>query len=718
VAKPIKIEILGDAKGFSAAADTTIDKIGKLGKAAAVGVTALGGFAAAGVAGLAQLGDRFDGIGDKIRVTTGATGDALGKLNESFKNVASNFAAPLEDAGLAVANLNQRLELTGKPLEDLAGQFLDLSRITGTDLTANIDNITRVFGDWSVVSVDQSKTLDELYRTAQASGIGFDELATSLVQFGAPMRNLGFSLQESEALLALWNKTGVNTELVMGGLKIAVGKFAGEGKDARAEIWKIVDAIEKMGPGAEATALAMETFGKRAGSDLVDVIVGGKFSIDELMATIAGGGDTIAKAADDTADWAEQWQLIKNKTLIALEPLAAKVFGAIGAAMDKLGPILTGKVIPRVKELAAVWWPKLVAAGQRVSAWFTGSLMPVLAKVAGAVVPKLVSVLKGMWTILTEGFKWLLNHKEALIGFGVILAAMFGAWAVSAGLAAISTLAAAAPIIALGVVIGALAVLFKKAYEENEGFREKVDALTGWVKDKLWPALKDLGGWIRDTLIPIIVDVAEFIAEWSLKIANFAIDVVSYTDDIYNGISGFVQKLWDISTGIFDAIVWPYKTAYKEIYDILVTLGIIDGAKKTTSTIFKGGRGGREFGSGGGSGLGFGSGGGSGLEFGSGGSGGAPFGGGRSSGVSTRATPRANRPTRGFAWGGDVLTGGMVDVGERGRERVLLPQGARVQPAHATSGGSGDTYVFNQPNATPAELAREIAWRRRMGDGR
>jgi hypothetical protein len=327
-----------------------------------------------------------------------------------------------------------------------------------------------------------------------------------------------------------------------------------------------------------------------------------------------------------------------------------------------------------------------------------------------------------MWTILTEGFKWLLDHKEALIGFGVILAAMFGAWAVSAGLAAISTLAAAAPIIALGVAIGALAVLFKKAYDENEGFREKVDALTGWVKDKLWPALKDLGGWIQDTLIPIIVDVAEFIADWSLKIANFAIDVVSYTDDIYNGLSAFVGKLVEIGGAIFDAMVWPYQQAYNKIIEIMQFLGLADGPMKTASTIFKGGSGGRTFGEGGGGGKTFGSGGGGGQAFGSGGGGGADFGGGRSTGQSyLGSAPKGagvnRKPTKGFAWGGDVLATGMYDVGERGRERVLLPMGARVQPAHAASGG-GDTYIINQPNATPAQLAREIAWRRRLGDGR
>jgi hypothetical protein len=256
----------------------------------------------------------------------------------------------------------------------------------------------------------------------------------------------------------------------------------------------------------------------------------------------------------------------------------------------------------------------------------------------------------------------------------VILAAMFGAWVLGAAAAAVSTLAAAAPIIALGVAIGALAVLVKKAYDEHEGFRKVVDRVADFMKNTLWPALKDVGGWIRDTLIPIIADVATKLGEWIGKVINFSVDALSYLDDIYNGVSGFVQKLWDIGTSIFDALIWPYKQPYDTILPILQILGLVSGPGKTATTLSKGGSGGREF----------------------------------NPTIGTRGAK---------AMGGSVLAGGWYDVGERGRERVFLPQGASVQPAHARNGG-GDTFNIYAPNAGPAEVAREIAWRRRLGDGR
>jgi len=50
----------------------------------------------------------------------------------------------------------------------------------------------------------------------------------------------------------------------------------------------------------------------------------------------------------------------------------------------------------------------------------------------------------------------------------------------------------------------------------------------------------------------------------------------------------------------------------------------------------------------------------------------------------------------GAAAGGIIVRGGIVDVGERGRERVYLPAGAQVVPLNqGQSGGGGQTIINN-----------------------
>jgi phage-related protein len=306
--------------------------------AAVAGAGVLAGVGLIG-GGLYKIGSDFDEASDTIRVATGKTGMALAGLNSDFKAVVQDVPASFADASAAVGDLNTRVGLTGKPLRGLSSQFLELSRLTGVDLKTNIASTTRVFGDWQISAADMPATLDKIFRASQASGIGIDKLTESVVQVGAPLRNLGFGFDESLALLAQFDKAGVNTNTVFAGLKAGVGKLAKAGEDVPDTFRRVVGEITKMGPGTEATAKAIELFGQRAGPDLADAIAGGKFSTDAMLKSITGGTDTIRKAGKDTADFGEKWTLIKNRVFVALQPIASRVFDAIGSGMDKLGPI-------------------------------------------------------------------------------------------------------------------------------------------------------------------------------------------------------------------------------------------------------------------------------------------------------------------------------------------------------------------------------------------
>lgn len=589
MAKPIKIEIIGDDKSIRQAFGNVDSGLGKLlGPLAGLGTAIAGAFAV----------DKIAGFGGEI--VTLATN--LGNIKQKVSTV---FGGMADDVAVWADGLNESFGTTGTQVQLLAANVADLLKPMGfsteaaTKMSQEMVGLAPALAQWS----------GGVYDASQVSEI----LSKALLGERDQLKALGISINQAE----------VDTRA------LAIAK-----KDGR-------DAVTNMDKALATQQLIFE------------------------KSTDAQNGYT---ASTDTLTG--QQQLLKAKFAEVKEEIATR----LTPWLLKVGKYLAENVGPA--------FDRVRAAATKVGTWFRDTLVPIFTEMAKKVGPALSDALGNTITILREGIDWLREHKEFLIGLGVILAAMFGAWAVGAAAAAISTLAAAAPIIALGVAIGALAVLVKKAYEEHEGFRNAVDKVADFMKNTFWPALKDVGGWIRDTLIPIIADVAVKIGEWIGKVVNFSVDALSYLDDIYNGISGFVGKLVDIGTDIFDALVWPYQQAYDRILPILQFLGIVSGPGKTVSTISKGGGGGRTFGDGGGGGRTF------------------------------------SQPSRGAkAWGGDVLAAGMYDVGERGRERVFLPQGARVQPAHA-GGGGGDTFHIYAPNASPAQVANEIAWKRRMGNGR
>ena len=481
----ILFKLLGDSQNLVNTLNGAEGRLSKFaknaGKVGALAVVAAG-------AGVVKLGIDLDKAIDNIIVGTGASGDALDGLTTSFENVASNVPNSFGDVSTAIADVNTRLGLTGKPLEDLSTQFLDLSRLTGTDVATNVANMSRVFGDAGIATEDQSLALDTLFKASQASGIGLDQLSTSLVSFGAPMRALGFSFEESTALLSKFELEGVNTEAVMAGMKIGLGKMAKAGEEPIDTFDRVVESIANAGTAGEANALALEAFGQRAGPDMAAAIREGRFEIGDMMGVLEDSEGAIGDTADATESWTEKLKILANKAMIKIAPLAEKAFGAIEDGVAAATPYVEAMVD-----------------------WLSERLPPVLAT--------LRRWLNRTREVLVSAFSWISDNRDMLIGafsalalaVTVALVPAFVAWAVSAGAAAVATLAAAAPFIAIGVAIAAVGAALVWAYQNVDWFRDAVDktwqvlqgafavALDVGKKgvDLLWGAIETAVDWLK-----------------------------------------------------------------------------------------------------------------------------------------------------------------------------------------------------------------------------
>ena len=270
---------------------------------------------------------------DAIREGTGATGEQLRALGKDFEAVFRNVPQDAETVGSALADLNTRTGLSGMALQDLTLQMVNLSRVAKTDVNQLIASTTRVFGDWSIATEKQSETLDHLWKVSQNTGITVDDLSKKVVQFGAPLRQMGFDFKTSTALLGKFEKEGVNAELVMGSLRIALGKMAKQGVSDPARALQImIKRIKEAGSTGKANALALEMFGARAGPDMAAAIREGRFEVKELIKVIGLSGETINGAAKDTLSFNESIEVLRNKATLVLTPLGQILIDAFDRA--------------------------------------------------------------------------------------------------------------------------------------------------------------------------------------------------------------------------------------------------------------------------------------------------------------------------------------------------------------------------------------------------
>lgn len=343
-------------------------------------------------AGILKAGVDVDKGMDAIQIATGATGQRLKALQADFKAVGSTVPNSLADVGKAVGEVATRTGLTGPPLEALTRRLLTMQRLMGGDLAQSLEQTTRLFGDWGVKVGQQSRVLDLLGRAHEQTGINLGKLTRELVMFGAPLRTVGFSLEQSVALFGKWNREGVNAEQVATSIRIAVSRMVKAGvQDIPGAFQAAIKAIQAAKSPADALALSFKLFGARAGTDMARAIREGRFAIDDLARSLVAGGGTILDTAKKTDDFGERFAVLRNKVELALQPLGSRLMDAL----DNLGKSLTANV-PRLTALidgflklpvpvqraaeatlliVAGAGPALVAIGKLISAWGAVRLM-------------------------------------------------------------------------------------------------------------------------------------------------------------------------------------------------------------------------------------------------------------------------------------------------------------------------------------------------------
>ena len=297
--------------------------------------------AAAVAAGMTAIGSSWNDARDAIVRGTGATGEALSEMMNVVKSVAGQVPQDFGTVGIAVADLNTRLGLTGDELDAVAVQALNFARVTNTDVGTAIRVTSRLMRDWGVDSSETGAVMDLMAQASQLTGVEISRLGETMVQFGAPLRQIGFTMEESTALLAGFEAQGVNTELVMGGLRQALGRMARAGEEPIETFRRVSEQIANAGSAGEANTLALELFGARAGPDMAAAIREGRFEIDELVDQLQAAPGTVDSAAEATLRLSDRMAMLRNRVIGALGPFG-EIGGAAAGMVAAVGPLIFG----------------------------------------------------------------------------------------------------------------------------------------------------------------------------------------------------------------------------------------------------------------------------------------------------------------------------------------------------------------------------------------
>lgn len=532
---------------------------------------------------------------DNIAVGTGATGDALSKLQESFDNVFAKTPFDAMDISNSLADLNTRFGFTGKVLEDASEKFLRFASVNKTDVSNAVALVSRAMGDAGIPAEEYTSVLDALTTASQASGISIDALTGNITKYGAPMRALGYTTEESIAIFASWEKAGVNTEIAFSGMKKAISNFSAEGKDAKVEFKKTLEEIAKCPDIASATTKAIEVFGTKAGPDLADAIKGGRFEFEEMLKLVESSSGQLDASFEATMDPEDKAKVALNNLTLAGAALGDVIQSALGPVFESLADIL--------KDFTE--WFKNLNLEIRQTIVFVGGII-------AAVGPLLVLIGALAGPIST-----------ALGLFAKFKLALFGT-AEQAGMMGTMVSGLTGPILAVIGIITLVTAALIDLYNNNEEFRKNVNDMisnlieilqTLWnsflypiltaVKDVLldiWnnailPVWETVKNCIADIiaklsgLIEVLTPVINFIIQLlsALLIPAFLLlantigavvsEAISFFGALLSNVSQVIGGIIQVISGIIQFITGVFTGNWKQAWDGIVSIfkGIFDG---------------------------------------------------------------------------------------------------------------------------------------------
>ena len=416
---------------------------------------------------LADLGNEYNTAINQLSAATGVTGDELGALGESVKNIyAKGLGDDFADVADGLAATQQASDLTGEALEQATAAGFNLRDVFDYDVSESARAASALMKNfdldaeeaYGLIAVgaqngadkngDLLDTLNEYSPQFAALGLSADQFIGTLVE-GADaglfsIDKVGDAVKEfnirakdgSDSSREAFESLGLNADKMF-------TAFAAGGDTAEAAFFDTVEALNSMDDPLARNAAGVALFGTQ-----FEDLEAGVLPVLANIETAAYDGAAALQQINDVKynDLGSAFEAIKRSAEVSLLPMASMIANTLTAlapilreTFEAIAPVITETlntcmpfvqqflvgmgdalktVLPMVSQLAAGLLPLLA---QLVSAFLppllelAQQLLPPLMQIVQAILPPIVSILTSILPMLTQIISTILPILTSLI---------------------------------------------------------------------------------------------------------------------------------------------------------------------------------------------------------------------------------------------------------------------------------------------------------------
>ena len=419
MANTVTITVDADTKK----AEKNVKGMGTKFRSAMKGVAMAAGGLTLAAGAAAKLGQEYQEATNIIAAGTGASGEQLEGLTQSFKDVWATVPQDAAIVSAAIADINTEMGLEGEILEDVTRAFLDVSRAMGEEAAPMIKAVADSMIAFGVPASETRSQLDKLTAVSQAVGVPMTKLADIVIKLSPQFQAMGFSLDEATALIGNMEAAGIGSAKVMRGLNTAVKTLTDEGvTDIQGGLKAMIESIQNAETDAEATTIAMDLFGE-SGLRFKDAIDKGVFSLDDMLAAMENSEGKVADLGAVTLTTSDKFDVLKNRVKGALAPIG-NFATALGPMVIMIPALTTGISAMAASQLVATAATWLQTAAMTALNFAMGPIGLIILAIVAAVIAaivifknwdKIVLVLKKTWDTVWGAIKRTFDTVVGLI---------------------------------------------------------------------------------------------------------------------------------------------------------------------------------------------------------------------------------------------------------------------------------------------------------------